>query len=192
LGLSALHRLGEELRRVRIELSIIVLPMRTTRPPNFGIDAGLDLTVLPFAFLQLGRRSASCAASSGCALVTSAVTSPRAAAAIAEKATSGRADRRRLPASTPRKFLVSGARTSRLAILDDLAGGFAADLRVADQRGQIGRFADRGRQLFEIAFHGGNGVLLARQIIERRCVTPLQAGRNAAGNSTRSGPPSFG
>jgi hypothetical protein len=57
----------------------------------------------------------------------------------------------------------------------------AADLRVANQRRKIGGFGQRRPELFEIGFDSRNCLVLRCQFIERSSVSPLQAGRNAAG-----------
>jgi len=65
--------------------------------------------------------------------------------------------------------------------VDRLGGRIAADLGVADEGGKIFGGRERFAQLLEIGFNRRDQVLLASQIEERRCVAPLQAGRDAAG-----------
>src|SRR5690606_31906834 len=69
------------------ELSIIRLPTLTTRPPiRLGSTCWVSVTVLPMLFLSVSASAATWSGLSGPADVTSAATSPRAAAASSRKA----------------------------------------------------------------------------------------------------------
>src|SRR5690606_36808467 len=58
---------------------------------------------------------------------------------------------------------------------------FAADRGVAHQRTQLGRFAEGGGQLFEVALDDGDLAGLARQLEQRSGVTPGKAGLDICG-----------
>jgi hypothetical protein len=65
--------------------------------------------------------------------------------------------------------------------VDRRGGGVAADLRVAEQRSQVGRFAHRLGELLEVLLHGRGLAAVAGKVVQGRSVAPCQAGRDAGG-----------
>ena len=63
----------------------------------------------------------------------------------------------------------------------DPADLLTADFRVADQRAQLGRFAQARLKRIEVRFDRGDGARLAREVEQGRGVAPCQAGLNTGG-----------
>src|SRR3569623_1140379 len=146
--------------RVRIDESIICEPILTTRPPSReGSTERSTVTSRRSRVLSCAFNSSTCAALSGCAEVTSAVVSPRWAAASWRKARMiwGSCDRRRFCASTPRNFVViassfidAATAATALAAASRLSSGLAIS------RWNSGDWSTAARTATRLASTAGN------------------------------------
>ena len=155
-------------------------PSLTTRPPSrLGSTRTSIATWLPTARRNCSLERLVLRLVSGCAAVTSAVTSPRRSASLARYASiiAGTAKSRRLRATTARKSRVScdspallGERRDRLALLG------ARQHRAADEAQQIGARRAASRAARADRRRPRRAPALVGQLEQRRRITFGQAG----------------
>src|SRR5690606_14984029 len=181
----AFHRLGE---RVETRADRAVDALRTDgddqAAEQVGIDAGLELDGAAFAGAELllqrrkllvGERVGAGDFGADFAALSSSDGLERAN----HRGQLGRAAVLRQHAEEVARQIGELERFAKAR--EDLAERVAADLRVADQRAQLGRFAQRLGERLEIGFDRADETALAGKIEQGRGITPCQAGLNTGG-----------
>src|SRR5229473_3352186 len=161
------------------DASIMREPTLMMRPPNrLASTWRSTATLRPTALRNCSSTAARCAGDRSWAAITEAVTSPRRSASRRRKLAliSGSTKRRRLRASSPRKFRVSGESCACGNGLDGLALLLARQHRAADQAAELSAVAQHGAQRLEVGGHGVEFLALVGEIEQRRAIALSEPG----------------